>query len=279
MQILEKHIAARPAMMQQKYERINTYRNKLTNTDVRADSFQIIFQLTKEYQSFNYDTAYIEIQRLKKSATTTPEVIQADLQEAFILLSSGLFRESIDKLDGIAISDAPDSIRSLYYFYLARSHFDMADAYTRYLNNEVQFHAGMNNLDKAIQYSEINSTEQLSYRALYELKNGNRETSKLIYQKLIRHPDITTRQLAIEYSALSSLYQGVYQDSVLYFMIKAAIADEQALVMESTALTFLANYYANANLFDRASRYIDLALSDANFFGAQHRKMQILNIL
>ena len=277
--ILDQNILMRPEMLHQKYQRIHDFRQQLSRSKTRQDSFQIILKLTQEYQSFNYDTANTEIQRLKRTATTPQEKVQAEIQEAFILLSSGLFRESIDKLNGLTIEESPDSIKRMYYFYLARSYFDMADAYTDYLNNEVQFKTGLRFLELAIQFAEPNSVEQFSYQGLYALKKNEREKSKSIYKQLIQHPKITTRQLAIEYSALSSLYQGVQKDSVLFFMIKAAIADEQALVMESTALTFLANYYANANKFERASRYINLALADANFFGAQHRKMQILTIL
>ncbi|WP_367388334.1 DUF6377 domain-containing protein [Lewinella sp. LCG006] len=277
--VLEQNIQRRPLALKAKYQRINTLRKHLARAETQKDSFQLLLNLTHEYRSFNYDTASIEIQRLKKVAATPVENNQAEIQEAFILLSSGLFRESIDKLKGLTMEEMPDTVRCRYYFNLARSYFDLTDAYTNYLNTEEPFNAGMAFLDSAIYYTENNTVEQLSFLGLKALKRKELEKSKKIYQQLIQHPEITTRQLAIEYSALSSLYQGADQDTVLHFMIKAAIADEQALVKESTALTFLANYFSEAKNFERASRYINLALSDANFFGAQHRKMQILNIL
>ncbi|MEP6645821.1 MAG: DUF6377 domain-containing protein [Saprospiraceae bacterium] len=276
---LDQNILLRPVRLHEKYEHITTLRHELANSRSRSDSFQIILNLSREYQSFNYDTAYIEIQRLKNTASSTNEKNQAEIQDAFILLSSGLFRESIDKLNGLSMEQAPDSIKRMYFFYLARSYFDMVDAYTHYLNIEKQFRSGLDYLDLAIHFAEENSVEQLSYKGLKALKINEREESKKIYLKLIHFPAITTRQLAIEYSVLSSLYEGTDQDSVLFYMINAAIADEKALVMESTALTYLSKYFANSNNFERASRYIDLALADANYFGAQYRKMQILDIL
>lgn len=277
--VLDQNIQMRPLALTKKYQRINAYRNELSRAQTQKDSFQLILSLTKEYQSFNYDTASIEIQRLKKVAATSVEKNQAEIQEAFILLSSGLFRESIDKLNGLSVKEMPDSILRKYYFNLARSYFDLTDVYTNYLHTEKSFGYGMGYLDSAIHYTAYQTVEQLFFRGLKALKRKELEESKKIYKQLIGHPNITTRQLAIEYSALSSLYQGTSQDSVLFFMVKAAIADEQALVKESTALTFLANYFSKAKNFERASRYINLALSDANFFGAQHRKMEILDIL
>ena len=277
--VLDQNIEQRSDLLEQKYQRINTLRQQLSQSKVREDSFQIILNLTREYQSFNYDTAFVEIQRLKRSAATEEEKTIVELQESFILLSAGLFRESTDKLNGLFIEDKSDAIKSQYYFYLARSYFDMSDVYTGYLKNDLQYKMGLAFLEKAILYTSENSVEQLSYKGLAALKRYEVDNARSIYKQLIHHPDITTRQLAIEYSALSSLYRDVSQDTVLMFMIKAAIADEQSLVKESTALTFLANYYAGADNFERASRYINLALADANFFGAQHRKMEILNIL
>ncbi len=276
---LERTIEMRPATLQQKYQRIQVQRDQLSRTQNHTDSFQIILTLIFEYQSFNYDTASIEVQRLKHIAATRNEKVQAEIHEAFILLSSGLFRESIDKLNGLSLENTPDSTKRMYYFNLARSYFDLSDTYTDYLSNEKQFKSGLQYLDSAIVYSPIHSVEHLSYLGLKALKLGEREKGKGIYWQLIAHPAITNRQLAIEYSSLSALYQGEYPDSVLIFMIKAAIADEQALVKESIALTFLARHFFEAKDFERAGRYITLALADANFFGAQYRKMQILNIL
>lgn len=279
LRVLEQTIQMRPVTLQQKYQRIKTFRDRLSQTQNHPDSFKIILALTLEYRSFNYDTASIEVQRLKHIAATKNEKVQAEIHEAFILLSSGLFRESIDKLNGLSLGDTPDSTKRMYYFNLARSYFDLSDTYTDYLNNEQQFKSGLEFLDSAIEYSEYHSVEQLSYLGLKALKHNEREKGKRIYRQLIAHPAISNRQLAIEYSSLSSLYQGEYPDSVLIFMIKAAIADEQALVKESTALTFLARYFFGTKDFERSGRYISLALADANFFGAQYRKMQILDIL
>lgn len=277
--VLDEQIQLRPLRIQQKQEQINILRDALSNSSNQIDSFQLILQLTEAYQSFNYDTAKIEVQRLKNIADTPFQQVQAEIQEAFILLSSGLFREAIDLLNSLEAQELPDTVKSAYYFNLARSHFDLADTYSGYLDNEKVFNLGLDYLDKAIQYAAIHSVERLSYQGLKALKINEKQKSKRIYKELIGHPDISVRQLAIEYSALSSLYEGEHEDSLLIFRIKSAIADEQALVKESTALTFLAKYFSEQQHFERASRYINLALADANFFGAQHRKMQILDIL
>ncbi|MCB0626886.1 MAG: hypothetical protein KDC43_23965 [Saprospiraceae bacterium] len=277
--VLDRSIEQRPATLQQKYRRIADLRSELARSGNRQDSFQLILRLTNEYRSFNYDTAYLEVQRLRKVAATGHEQLQAGILEAFVLLSSGLFREAIDELNELSIQGSPDSIRAQYHFNLARSYFDLADAYTGYLNNEGQFQSGLQYLEAAIDATAGSSAERLSFEALRALKLGRREASKRLYQNLIERPDITTRQLAIEYSALSSLYRNTDPDSSLIFLIKAAIADERASVKESTALTNLANHFFQEKEFERASRYINLALADANFFGAQHRKMQILHSL
>jgi hypothetical protein len=277
--VLNENIEKRPVFLLKKQQRIEGFRKELIRKKSTVEVFQIQYQLCQEYQSFNYDTAFLEVKNLKKIATTQDEKALTSMQQAFIFLSAGLFREAIDVLRLTDISMMTDDVKATYFFYLARSHFDLGDFYNNDFQNDQTYVQGLTLLDSAIFYAQNYPLQYLSYQGLKTLKKGNIELGISIYQQLIQQPDISTRQLAVEYSTLSSLYRDSQPEKWLEYMIMAAIADEQSLVKESVALIHLATYALTMKHSEQASRYINLALADANFFGARHRKMQILEIL
>ena len=276
---LDKRIEQRDDLLRQKQEHINGLKSNLSNRNTARDSFEIIFQLCQAYQSFNFDTAFLMVKQLREVSKQANEIAQTNIQEAFILLSAGLFREAIDVLRNTDVSILPDDKKAIYYYNLARSHFDLADFYNDDFQQVITTEKGQRYLDSAITFAREFPLQFLSYKGLKAYKKGDKLNGVAIYKKLLKQPNISNRQLAVEYSTLSSFYIGNDSDSAVYFMLKAAIADEESLVKESIALLHLAKYTSNNKQFERASRFINLALTDANFFGARHRKMQILGVL
>ncbi|WP_218017719.1 hypothetical protein [Formosa haliotis] len=52
---------------------------------------------------------------------------RAKIKEGFVLLSSGLFKESIDTLNSINVNKLPKPYKFEYYAVKARSFYDLAD--------------------------------------------------------------------------------------------------------------------------------------------------------
>ena len=275
--VLDDIIKQRDVLIEQRYQQIEALKQQVNQTGV--DSFEVYYKLCQMYQSFNYDMAFSTVQDLKTAASSPTEYAQAMVEEAFVLLSAGLFREAIDVLNRVDAGLLSDYQKSFYFYNLARSHFDLADFYDADFQQANAVGKGQSYLDSAIFYAADFPLRYLSYQGLKYYKDNDRKRGIPIYKKLINMPNISNRQLAVEYSTLSSFYQEVNADSLVFFMLKAAIADEQSLVREGIALLHLAKYSSDNRDFERASRYINLALEDANFFGARHRKMQILGVL
>jgi len=68
-------------------------------------------------------------------------------------------------------------------------------------------------------------------------------------------------------------------DSARIAVIKSAIADERTVTREAISLVRVARYAYEMGDFERSARYIKIGLENANFFDAQHRKIEVLEIL
>ena len=74
-------------------------------------------------------------------------------------------------------------------------------------------------------------------------------------------------------------YERGDMDRAMTFLIRAAISDIRSATKETTALRVLAGLLYEHGDINRANNYIRLALEDANFYNARHRKIEVGSIL
>lgn len=253
-----------------------------TATDPAAQ-YQAAGRLYEEYKLFNYDSAYTWVHRLQQSATrlgNADQLTAARLKTVFILLSAGLYKETYDSIQTISVAGGPDSLKADYYTLLARYYFDLAsydyDAY-----HSVDYDArGTRYLDTALHYYPAGSFDHIYYRGLKAYKEGHAAEAAPFFQQLLRRPDLTPHQVALTTSTLSGFYQSNNDMRAgLDLMIRAAIADIESSTKETFAVFNLASLLFKAGDVKHASLCIDLAVRNADFYGARQRKVQLSSIL
>lgn len=87
-------------------------------------------QLYEEYKVFNYDSAFQYARNLQEIALRLGDpshLVSARLKLGFSLLSSGMFKETLDSLNKINTSGTPDSLRAEYYALMGRNYYDLGD--------------------------------------------------------------------------------------------------------------------------------------------------------
>ncbi len=282
---LDIAIAKKQEYSQQKIQRIESLTNLLHNSANLNFIIQdgIYNELYNEYRSFNYDSAFMYSMHLLKNAYASKSKIlinKARIKVGFILLSAGLFKETLDTLDNVKSKSLPDSLQLEYYALLARTYFDMAeyanDNYFRVRYNKI----GNTNIDSAISLCKDTSITFLSLNGLKYLRNGNLKKARSYYEKLLTHKILDGHQYAIEASSLGFIYKQDHETELaVQMLIKAAIADIKASTKETVAIRNLSEIVYQAGNINRAYDYVRLALDDAYFYGARHRKIQISDIL
>ncbi len=283
LQVLAREISNRPAILTEKKAQFLAVHEKLGHARDVNETFEWQYELCSLYQSFSYDSAAWEAQKLMSLAhqTADPEKIaRAKIKQSFILLSAGIFREALDSLAQVRVTGLSEKTKASFYHTRARGYLDLAayclDRYYRPLYNS----NGMACLDSAIFYAKHDTIYFLSLSGLKALQRNDYTTGVAVYQALLRRPDLSTRQLAIEATSASEIFHQAGREKEAFdLLIIGAIADERSCVKESTALMKVAAYLFQKEDYERASWFINLALEDANFFGARLRKMQIVEIL
>lgn len=99
--MLQAVLEQRCVYQQQKQQRIEDLQR------APMSNYQRLLALTEEYKSYSYDTATIYVEKLIDEALLSKEadkIAQAQIKQAFLYLSSGLFKESSDIFQSIVIA-------------------------------------------------------------------------------------------------------------------------------------------------------------------------------
>ncbi len=280
---LDETLKLKEFYMNQKELRLARLKEQLNREVSHSKQFEICYDIIEEYKSFSYDSALVYVDRnlhvARKKINRECE-IRTLFQYAFILSSSGLFREAEIVMNQIPREELTPELMIEYF----KSYLTFYSNLTAYLNDErfsQEYYPLINNLIDSVYYYLPESTpDKIYYLALIEERSGNTEYAIELTEKYVRnlHPD------AHEYAKVNFYLAGLYHqlgntDRWITHVIRAAIADTKDAITENLALLTLAGWLYEQKDIERAYGYIQAALLDANFYNARFRNLQISRTL
>lgn len=282
---LKSELARKKIYDDQKEIRIKSLKEKLNTTSKTNynSQFDICGKLYEEYKVYQFDSAYVYTQKLLTISQVTKNVskqYESRIKSGFILLSSGMFKETFDCLNQINTHLLNDSSKLEYYSLKARAYSDLAD-----YNNDKNY-ATFDNaesikyLDSAIAFSKPNSFENLMHLGDRQLRKGQIQQPSQYYIQLLDHYKLTTHQRAMVATGLSFFYEGPYQSETRTNLLAiGAINDIRSSTKETLAIFKLGQQlYMDGNIQD-AYIFIQQAMDDAQYYGARLRKIKIGAVL
>ena len=267
------------------YDRQRQRRIALLTADFAASEadartkFGLGLRIYEEYKAFKYDSAFVYCQKMRRLAAELrdPAKIEvAKLKLAFILLSSGLFKETFDTLDEIKPALLTDKEKHHFYFLKARAYSDLGDfnrdqTYRPTYNAQALAYA-----DTALLHCQAGTYDCLSVREFRAQKTGNLAAGAAVYRQIRRLPRLTLHQLAVSTSTTAHLYETHSQPTMAFeLLLVSAIADVKSATKETTAMSKLADYCYRQGDLKNAYTFIRAAREDAAFYKARQRQIEI----
>lgn len=280
--VLDSEIEHREIYYQQKEKKLEDIKQQFRYVKDQQERYNLCNRLFNEYITYQYDSAYsyaIQTEEISHRLTDKNLFIQADCNLLYCYLSTGLFKEAYDMMKSIHVEDVTDSIKSDYYQLCMRLYSDMSS-----YNEGTPFNADYNQkitlyCDSALLYTPENSFYHQKIEA-FKFSVGDNEKKIQMYKQMLNDYDVCPHEKAIIYSMLGRMYIGMGDfEHAIYYMALSAIQDIRSATRETTAKKELASYLYGKGDVLRASRYIQIALEETNFYNARHRKMEINTIL
>jgi hypothetical protein len=283
LQTLNQVIEKKEEYVNAKLDRLTNLRSQLRQSRGARQEFEVLQVLANEYKTFIYDSAFATTSRLQQLAYALNDPVRiayAKIQFGLVLLSSGMFKETLDSLRNLKVTGMPDSIRIEYYYAMGRSYYDLGDFdkdryYTPRYNQ-----LGTLYIDSAKNLCEANSYTFLYLRGLRNLKNENTREALSDLNTLLTSHKLTNHMIAVTASTLSYFYISRDEpDEAIRLLARAAIADILSATKETAAMYSLADLLYKKGDIRNAYTFIQQAMDDASFYGARQRKVQVGSIM
>lgn len=282
---LNERIAQKDHYDQEKNARINKLQNALglSENASAAKKYELYTRLYEEYKSFNYDKAFFYAQRMQEYGRKLKDpvkIAKGKITMGFILLSSGMFKETFDSLNTVNVNILPDSAKKEYYFLNARTYYDLADFDKDKYYTPVYISKASLYIDSALALSNPLAYEYQYYLGLKDLKMGKNDQAEKRLIKLLNSHTISNHQMAVTTSTLSDIYiQNNNIDEAIRLLFTAAEADIKSSTKEAAAMLNLAQLLHKKGDIKNAFVFINEAMRDATYYGARQRKLQVSAIL
>ncbi|AWO01381.1 transcriptional regulator [Chitinophaga alhagiae] len=268
--------AAKKASLQQ-------LKNAYSRAQAPQQEYDACLLLCEAYKAYNYDSAFSYAQQLQKIAEKLQDpqrLLYARIKLGFILLSSGMFRETGELMDTLRTRHLPDSMRAEFFVLMRRYYYDLAD----YVNDQ---HYSPHYLREAARYTDSavalypeNHFQRLSCLGYKFFKQGNLDSALHYLNRTIALPGLSFHEQAMINANLGNIYVIKKEyDKAVELLAGSAMADAKGSIKETTAAFNLASLLFQTGDIKNASRYIERAIADATFYGARQRKVQVSAIL
>lgn len=240
------------------------------------------YGLFEEYQSYMCDSAlkYINLDIAAKRAAADADGYQkAVIKKAQVLSVSGLYYEAVTLLETIKSSEL-DSVNLTQYYkayadlYLYMAEYaDGGEFHSEYLKRMDTYQDSIlrHGTDEFLHFT----TEASRLMNVHKMS----EARELLESNLPKTAP-ATREYAILTSTLSFVC-GMLDDSdaKTAYLIMSAIADIEAVVKENKSLRWYAETLYQHGELQKADRYMQISMEDANFYNARLRNVQVSKML
>lgn len=267
----------------QRLNRIAVLTSELASLEVNDDTrFNLALRIYDEYKAFKYDSAFVYSQKLRKLAEAlhdSQKIETAKLKLAFVLLSSGLFKETFETIDQIDAGKLTERERYNFYFLKARAYSDLGDFDQDQTYRPVYYARSLANADTALNFCRPGSYEYLSVEALRAQKAGNLPAMAAVYQQIRRLPNLNLHQVAVSASTAAYVYELAGQEKKAFeLLLISAIADVKTATKETVAIFKLSDYCYRRGDLKNAYTFIREAREGAAFYKARQRQIEISHI-
>lgn len=283
MKRLDESLASKEQYVAAKQQRIADIQMQADKVQSDFARFQIYIRLYDEYKSFKYDSAHVYARKSLELAERIGKpdfIVEAKCAITFCLLSAGLYREAFEELAGIRLSGTTTEYLKKYYWMASRLSYDMADYNHSMPYQDEYIKQGSAYTDSLLQYLQPQSAEWLYAEGMRQMKEYHYDECIYTFRQLLRNAEIDAHTRAVVTSSIGWIcfLQDEREDAKRY-LAEAAIYDNETATKETTALCGLAGMLYEEGDIERATRYVQFSLDDANYYDARQRKIQIGDIL
>lgn len=283
---LDSLLSQRAVIMEEKQNKIDRLK-RMSIADESSDMrLQLYYDLYQEYYVFKFDSAMVYTRKgleLARQTGSSYYTTLYTLKQTELLAIGGLYSEAAKTLSAIDTTHIDARLRfdlyvtcfNLYAYwsdYCDDPHF--APVYRQQANGYLR---------QAMDYSDASSPSYHYFMGEYAtFVSNDQQEARSNYEKALSQLPRYSRHYAMACFALAGNYRNegderAYED----YLTRAAMSDVESSTMENMALQTLAVqlFQKGSEHLERAERYINISMQDAQFYNNRLRILEIAKSL
>jgi len=253
------------------------------STTALNKEYDINARLYKEYLEFQNDSAQKYVRRninIAKLLGDSSKLIDSHLNLMHLLNKAYLLDEAANLANEIDTTSMNKDQKLFYYKILSdmcmfRMEFNKGSSYEKIYQQQLTEYRL-----KIATLSEPGSERNKLYQANYLNDTGKTRDAIALLEDMLkdyrsgdRTYSVITSTLAFYYSTLND------REKQKQLLAMSAASDIEGCIMENSALRQLADLLFDEGDIDRAYRYINISVADANFYGTRLRNVQASQLI
>ena len=275
---LDNLIANHDCNIASKEKTISNIKKKLNRNISLEKEYEINNELYNAYVEFQNDSAQNYMRRniqIAKNLGDNDKSTESILNLMHLLTKAYLLDEVDNMAQNIDTTLLTQSQKSYFYkilsdTYLFKLEFHKGSVY------EKQLQETLTTLRSRIAaLAPEGSERQLLYHANYLNDTGKTTEAIALLEKMLTNYHSGERTFSVITSSLAFYYSRLgKRDKQKELLAMSAASDLEGCIMENSALRQLADLLFDEGDIDRAYQYINISVSDANFYGTRLRNVQ-----
>ncbi len=253
------------------------------NKEASGKEFAQAKALFDAYKSYNYAHSkhYADLlAEIAAQSSDRRQQYEAQYCQLFALLSAGLFKEGYDLQQRMTVPVEDSLAWAEYHILSARLMLDMAvyagegysdDYGMAYKRHYEQALERLTPRDTFLYYSCTASLAE---------QDAQWDAALAYYRISLQDSRETLHDSAVTYSSMAFVYSQMgNREAMFHYNALSAAADIRSCTKETVALRRVAQTLYEDGEVSTAARFIRKAEEDAQFYGARHREMELMQIL
>jgi hypothetical protein len=277
--VLKTEIGKQRYYDQQKERQIQDLKQRLMHSGGFISSFKKDSLVFEQYRSFKYDSAFCYAKRMIQVAASNhnkQQVVQGALMLSNVLINAKMYKEAFDQFDKIDTNGMSPSLKSEYLIMRARLTSGIAEYDNDAVFSKIYRKRSEEDFRNAETSSPSNPFEQTINLAFDAHAMKQKGLNADFFFHFLTHNHLAEHNLAMAATRVSFAFTG--EDKVR-FLALAAINDIRSSTKETLAILLLGEELFKLGNSKAAYSSIEVAVSDAKFYGARGHQVQIASIL
>lgn len=244
------------------------------------DDISTVLEIAVHYTAFNNDSALHYLQRGAEMASGNDK-LQFMLRQAALMPLDGNLQEACEMYDSICPDSLPTDLLPLYFESGRQMYSYMAEFPSTPAEEKLRLRAlALERQKQLLRVVDPTCDDYYYVMGEYYLQNGEKERARALLKKVMETTPEWSNLRARAAHHLSAIAKDQGDNNTyLYYLSQAALADITAATREVAALQELGGYLYTRSDVDRAYTYLTVALASAVECGAPLRVIESSQML